>query len=267
MNKITFVALLGSSLAHTTRNLKGKSGGGSKPSESSYSSGYSSSSYSDDGYGYIPVETNYTEPLLYNSTTWDSDPYYNDNATVYDELYWNSTWEDWENSIDYFDPYLFAPWDWGYSKTWKDNYFCSGIEDPETENIASAFPDDYWSGYADRDECYEWCHKTKKEFGYGTCCGHASFGDLYTGDQEHYCAVFDSPKGEYDKKWEEIESDYALFWSSRPIEKKKGGKDGKNGGGMMEQAQTWFEDTFNMDSASQIMAPVLSVAMISALTA
>jgi hypothetical protein len=33
---------------------------------------------------------------------------------------------------------------------------------------------------------------------------------------------------------------------------------------MMEQAQGWFEDTFNMDSANQILAAVASLATISA---
>jgi hypothetical protein len=37
----------------------------------------------------------------------------------------------------------------------------------------------------------------------------------------NYCAVFDSPKGEYDWYGEEITPKYAVFYSARPIDKKK----------------------------------------------
>lgn len=75
--------------------------------------------------------------------------------------------------VDYDLAYMFAPEDWGMSK-WKDSYFCGGIEDPEEDAIAQAFPEENgWKGFESRDECFEWCKEQRKELGYGTCCGNA----------------------------------------------------------------------------------------------
>ena len=56
---------------------------------------------------------------------------------------------------------------------------------------------------------------------------------------------------------EEIYEDEVFFYSSRPVEEPKKEM------GMMEQAQGWFEDTFNMDSSNQVKTAVISIIAIS----
>ena len=111
----------------------------------------------------------------------------------------------------------YVPNDWGQKNKWKDNYFCGGISDPEAEAIALAMPSDVWEGYSSRKECYEWCVETADELGQGTCCGNAFFQELDSGISEVYCALFDTKKGFYERKSEEILPEYSLLWSSRPI--------------------------------------------------
>lgn len=162
-------------------------------SYSSYNSTYDYS-YSMD-YSYEPMMNytmNYTEswedweiPPMMNSTmnntmnsteSWeDWDDYYYDDYYNEDDTYYYGDLD--EEYIDYDIAYMFAPYDWGVSKKWKDNYFCGGVVDPMTDHIAAKFPDEYFTGLS-RDECFDWCKETKRELGYGNCCGHASYGDL-----------------------------------------------------------------------------------------
>ena len=129
-------------------------------------------------------------------------------------------------------------------------------EDPENMALASEFPDEYWSGFETRDECFEWCRETKKELGQGTCCGNAFEVDLMSGETYTYCALYDSEEGEYDEMMEEIYPEWALFYSARPM----------NDRGAMEQANGWFEETFG-DSANQMIAAIASLATVAAMNA
>ena len=152
-----------------------------------YSGDYS---YSYD-YSYEPMTMNGTDtweeydyPVYeeYEEENWENyyeDYYYgmDDEDYYYDDYYYDD--EDYDY-VDYEIAYMFAPYDWGYGYEWKDSWFCAGVEDPLTDNLAGAFPDEYWSGYT-RDECWDWCKTTQEELGeYGLCCGHATYADLWT---------------------------------------------------------------------------------------
>jgi hypothetical protein len=70
--------------------------------------------------------------------------------------------------------------------------------------------------------------------------------------------LYDSEEGEYDEMIEEIYPEMALFYSSRPMNGK--------GGGMMEQANGWLEETFG-NSANQMIAAIASLATVAAMNA
>jgi hypothetical protein len=97
--------------------------------------------------------------------------------------------------------------------------------------------------------------------GEGTCCGNGFYGDLMTGERETFCALYNSPMGEFDEMFEEIYPEYAMFTSARPM-------DGKGGmeGGLMEQAEGWYEETFG-ESANEMITAIASLVTVAAMNA
>merc|ERR1712127_1168282 len=96
---------------------------------------------------------------MYEDEYYSDDYYYDDYGYEY---------------IDYDLAYMFAPYDWGYSDTWKEGYWCS--YGPFDSLIS-----DFGEAPITRDECYDWCESTTKEYGLdGACCNHEVFTDLVT---------------------------------------------------------------------------------------
>jgi len=85
-----------------------------------------------------------------------------------DDYYYDDYYGD-----EYVDMYLYAPYDWGFSDTWKDSYMCAFGENYYESIIEMS------EGFRYRDECIDWCYKVLEEQG-GTCCGSAVMLDYYT---------------------------------------------------------------------------------------
>ena len=251
MNKQVLIALMGSAQAtHEDYSY-------------SYSSAYSYSDYYSSGYSY---GSSYSSGYSYSPSYYYSSysPYYYSSSYSYSGYSYNSTGTDY----DYDDPslgYMYAPEDWGMTADWNENMFCGGVVDPEYEAIDDQFPDDEpdsWNGLSTREECYQWCKETKRELGYGTCCGNAYYGDSEKGIFKRYCALYDSPEGVFEYWEEEVGSTWGLFYSARTVE-----DEGKGEEGIMEQAAMWFEDTFGSSSAKEMAAFVsLSAAAVTLYT-
>ena len=112
-------------------------------------------------------------------------------------------------------------------------------------------------GLSGRDDCYNWCQETKSAYGSGSCCANMQWGSIDYMETEQWCVLYNSPEGETMYTEEEIYEDEVFFYSSRPVEEPKKEM------GMMEQAQGWFEDTFNMDSSIQVKTAMASIIGIS----
>ena len=163
---------------------------------------------------------------------------YDDYDYGYDDYDYDYGYEDWDYDygIDYDYAYSFAPGDWGYSKVWKDGYFC-GVYDPEDYlDIKMPGDDGSYSGIANRDECLDWCRQRSQEIG-GTCC--ANMYEAYLTDYPTFnvwCAIYDSEPGSYEYWGEDIDETYAAFYSATPL----GGEEMS----FIDQAGAWIEDTF-----------------------
>ena len=77
------------------------------------------------------------------------------------------------------------------------------------------------------------------------------------GISQMYCALYDSPKGSYEEKWEEFDKDMVIFYSSRPVET----KDVLN----MDSVTQIVEELFG-SSAAQKMAAFVSLAAVATFT-
>ena len=157
-----------------------------------------------------------------------SSSFYYSSGSSYSGYSYNSGYStgfnyDYSDDYSYEDSslgYMYAPEDWGMSE-WNDNMFCGGVVDPEYEAIDDQFPDeepDSWNGLSTREECYQWCKETKRELGYGTCCGNAYYGDSEKSLFKRYCALYDSPEGVFDYWEEDFGSTWGLFYSARTVE-------------------------------------------------
>jgi len=161
-----------------------------------------------DYYAYI-VSNNATDGTTTDSEWEEYGEDYNMDDYYYDDYYG-------DEYIDYEMMYMYAPWDWGYSDTWKDNYMCADGENYYENYIEMG------EGFSYRDDCIDWCYKVQEEQG-GTCCGSAVVFDYYSYSTMVYCAVYDTEPGEYDYLPEEIDSYNAAFYSAFPLEEKRDG--------------------------------------------
>jgi hypothetical protein len=180
---------------------------------------------------------------------------------------WFDEWEDEYDDWDYYyDDYYDYDYDYGYDYDydyepyapsggkdgeWKTDSFCGGFDPNYDEALVESSFDDYWNGFSDKSDCLSWCRDQKKALGEGTCCGHVEIYDTYFYDTYGYCALYDSPKGEFDQMDSEYEEDYIITYSAAPVDKKDKG--------IMEQAQGWLEDILG-NSSNQMVTAFIAMA-------
>jgi len=145
-----------------------------------------------------------------------------------------------DDAVDYDLMYSYAPWDWGYSETWMDQYMCAD----EVNEYNSYL--DMTEGLSYRDECIDWCFATKEDVG-GNCCASSVVFNSYDYSVNVYCAVYDTEPGAYDYMPEETEAGYAAFYSAMPL-------DSMMDEGIVAQAQNWVEETFGNSASKAVFA-------------